>query len=140
MPLVSKDWKPGLPAAAFLKIGCSADELAESGVYKGIVPYSGMPGHVRAAFERSKIRPRSGFLVVEWDQGPEAVRVDSMFLFGTAIVTMVLVILLLVQDHRRETAQAAAAVDERTAQRTRMLESLRGGGGAAVTGRPIEPK
>jgi hypothetical protein len=139
MPVVSRDWKPDMAIAVFLKTRCSSDQVPEAGVFKGIVSYVGMPGHVRAGFERAPIKLRPGFLVLAWKEGPKDVRFDSNFIAGTAAVVGLIVAVLLLRDYVRAQAIEAADGERRSIERARMLEAMREGRRSTSSARPIEP-
>ena len=85
VPLVSERWSPGAPVAAFLKTRCGMDEVPVEGEYAGTVSYLGLPGPVRAELENGGAVPLRSTLVLDWNEGPESVRVVSFFFIGAGL-------------------------------------------------------
>lgn len=85
LPLVSELWTSGAPVAAFLKTRCGLDEVPIEGAYTGTVSYLGLPGPVRFGLEKGDAVPVQNPIVLDWNEGPESVRVASFFFIGAAL-------------------------------------------------------
>jgi hypothetical protein len=85
VPLVSESWTPDSPVGLFLKTHCHAEAVPLTGPYTGTLSYLGLPGPLRDALQREGAIGLRGALVMDWNEGPESIRMASYFFIGAGV-------------------------------------------------------
>jgi hypothetical protein len=97
-PLVSRDWTPVVGIAAFVE--SHNGELPESGSFAGLRSYSGMPGHIRAVFERARLPLKPGFVVIELGSTPAKLDLVGRIVVGAGVLVALLAVAAIISDRR----------------------------------------
>jgi hypothetical protein len=98
VPLVSEAWQSGTRVGALLKV--PADKDPGAGPYRGGVDPEGVPGMVRAVYEKAGV-DTSQALVLEWRKRPAEAETRAKWFFGIGSIFAAVGGVLLVRELRR---------------------------------------
>ena len=86
VPVVSENWKRGQPIWVYLEVAehqMDATLKAPRGKYQGMVSLGGLPGMVREDFKRRGLMPAEGYVMIDYQEGPEKKLGGAYFLLVT---------------------------------------------------------
>jgi hypothetical protein len=103
VPLVSPEWTPVVPIAAFIHLRGAPDHLSD-GPFQGTTSYRRLPGAVRVAYEESALgAPHRSYVVLDLGAGPKDVYEHALaFLLMGAVSTPLLAIAFWLHDRREK--------------------------------------
>lgn len=110
VPLVSPEWTPVVPIAAFVHVRGTPEHLKD-GPFQGTTSYTRLPGAVRVAYEESALgAPHPSYVMLDLGAGPTDVHEHALaFLLVGAVATPLLALALWMQDRReRQVARVVA--------------------------------
>jgi hypothetical protein len=115
IPVISNKWRAGQSVKVFLK--CSEINFKKGNVataldHEGIVEWWGMPGPVRARFERYGVIPADDYVIIGVGASPETRRKGAIFLITVGCVAMVMQCVYTLMHSVRNTRRPTQAVSQ----------------------------
>lgn len=102
VPLVSPNWKEGMPIRLYVSIPQLRREEAAKGDLKGMLSENGLPGPIRVSFEQSgRARPSQPHYYLAFGRVPETMRDAGWFFLISGAVVLALTALVWVIKARR---------------------------------------
>ena len=91
VPVVSEGWQPGKQVAVFVEIAENRIEsLDPHKPIRGMIAWPGLPGPLRATFERNGLQPSEKYVLVALDQRPDRAKEFGMIAVALGGVLLVL--------------------------------------------------